>query len=323
MFRLRFCCCALALAAVSAWALQDSLASLKLTRDSFDGAVTRYVQQLTNNVEGELYPPAVSRASVQALYAIPEASRASLAKELGLLAKSVVMSPAFAAAYEAYLKTSHNAVNHGLKAPADPTAAMQAAAKAGNFDAVQDATNKMMLDNFRQSVQQRLPQIATLNKQMLDIMIETDSSMLDMFASSGIAKAQTAKAKALLAEAKKQSATDLERARATYKSALLTGAGLENEAAASAGVEADKRLEQQRKYDRLQMKPLLKKKLLQFVAVAKTVDFTAATQMKDGRKVFTNPAHERRPALWKMLYRLGPAGSNAAAAVAQTWAAEL
>ncbi|HBY63993.1 MAG TPA: hypothetical protein DEH78_29570 [Solibacterales bacterium] len=312
------------LCAAGALALQDSLASLQLTRETFERIVTGYVQNATHGLDREPNAPSIGRNAVQAFYALPEGSRAAVVKELGLAAKTLVMSPAFASAYESYIKGSHRAVNHGLKAAADPAEAINAAAKAGNFDAVEAASNKMMRDNYRKGVQQRLASIAGYDKATIDIMADTDVSMMDMaMPATAAEKARVAKAKAMLGEAKKQAASDLGRARATYKTALMMSAGIESEAQAAAGEDADKKLEEQRNYDRLLFKPNLKKKLQQFVAVAKTVDFAAPTQMKNGRKVFVSPANERRSELWKMLYRLGPSGTNAALSVAQAWASEL
>jgi hypothetical protein len=67
----------------------------------------------------------------------------------------------------------------------------------------------------------------------------------------------------------------------------MLAAGLANESQAAAGVEEGKKQDQQRNYNRLALKPM------------------------------------RKSEFWKMLYRLGPGGTNAAIGVAQTWIAEL
>jgi hypothetical protein len=93
---------------------------------------------------------------------------------------------------------------------------------------------------------------------------------------------------------------------------------------AGAALQADKKKqEQQVNYNKYSLKPVMKARLTEFVALARTVDFTAQTQPKDGRQVFVRPAHERQTAMWKFLYRLGPGGTKEAMAIAQAWAAEL
>ncbi len=54
-------------------------------------------------------------------------------------------------------------------------------------------------------------------------------------------------------------------------------------------------------------RPLLKKRLNEFIALCSDVDFGAQTVQKNYRsqQEFTNPAYQRKPAEWKFLYRLG------------------
>lgn len=303
------------------WAWQDSLSTLKLTREAFESNITRYVQSLPNNADGDPTQPFISRPAAQAFLALPDATRAALTKELGAAAKAFVMSPAFAASYDAYLKNSRNAVNHGLTVK-DTAAEMNAATKAGNYKAMEAASKNMMRDAYRQSVQNSLKSLGNYDKTTLPMMADAEIGMMAMAEPSTPAeKAAQAKAKTMLAEAKKLAATDLEKARATYKAALMLAGGFGSEADVTASEDAGKKLEQQKNYNQAALRPLLKKKLQQFVAIARTVDFSAQTQ--GPRKAFVNPAYERKPNLWKMLYRLGPGSTNAAVAIAQSWATEL
>jgi hypothetical protein len=307
--------------ALTAW--QGALANLKLNQETFETVVTSYLTQSGGLGEGEVRQPYVGRGVVQALLAMDNAGRSATVKELGQAAKALVMSPTFAKAYEDYLRQAHNAVNHGIVVK-DAAAEMNAMANSGNLQALEAASNNMMRDMYRKTVSQRLPEVAKMNKEMIEIMAETDAGMMDMAEPETAAdKARIAKAKAMVAEARKLSATDLEKARATYKSGLLLAAGLKDDSAAAANVDEMKKQEQQRNYNRLALKPVLKKKLQQFVTVAKTVDFNAALQPKGEKRVFSNPAYEKQSGLWKMLYRLGPGGTGAAVGVAQGWIAEL
>ncbi len=312
------------LGAVAGWCWQDSLASLRLTRETFERQVTDYVRNAVHDTGEMRYAPGLGRAGAQALLAMDDAARAAVAKELGAAAKALVMSPQFAAAYETYLKTSQNAVNHGIVVK-DAQAETLAAAKSNNMAAFEAATNNMMRDMYRKSVIERLPSTAKMDRQTLEIMAESDAGMLDASAPSTAAdKANVAKAKAMLSEAKKLAASDIDKARATYRAALMLGAGLGDERQLAAEADAAKKKEQQLNYNRLALKPALKRRLQAFVTVARSVDFKAATQAgAGGKRVFVNKAYENKSGFWKMLYRLGPGGTNAAAAVAQSWIAEL
>ncbi|MCC6589666.1 MAG: hypothetical protein IT168_23420 [Bryobacterales bacterium] len=310
--------------ALAALAWQDSFATLKLTREVFEKGIRSYVYSMAGDSGGEPRLPWAGRTVTGAFLALNDSGRAAAVKELGATAKSLVMSPAFAAAYDEYLKTSHNAVNHGVKPVADASAAMNAAAASGNVEAMDAATNNMMRDTFRKMVQQKIPQIGTFDAQTIGFMVDADVSMIEMATPSSAAeKANVAKAKTMLAEVKKTAPADINKARATYKSALLLAAGLKDEAAVASANSDDKKQEQQRNYDRLRLKPVLKQKLQRFIAIGKTVDFKAATQAKGNKLVFVNPADERRAPLWKLLYRAGPGATNAALAIAQSWASEL
>ncbi len=318
-----YLCAAGLLTAIGAMAWQSSLASLKLTRETFERQVTNYVQNSVNSSGGSMQEPGMGRAGAQALLAMDDATRATVVKELSLAAKAFVMSPAFAASYDAYLKTSRNAVNHGV-AIKDTEAEMRAAAKSTDMAAVQAATNNMMRDSYRKSVMQRLDSIAKLDKQVLEMMASADVQMMDAsMPSTAEEKANVAKAKTMLKEATQQAASDIVKARATYKSALMLAAGLGGDAQVAAGLDAEKKREQQLNYNRLLLKPALKNRLQDFLAIARTVDFKAPTVMKGGKKLFVDRAFESKSGFWKMLYRLGPGGTGAAVAVAQGWIAEL
>jgi len=320
--KVRICAaCLLAPLGVMAW--QDSLTRLKLTRETLERQITNYVQNSLSGSGESLQEPGMGRAAVQALLAMDDATRGAVVKELGMAAKAFAMSPAFAASYDAYLRTSRNAVNHGI-AVKDTEAEMRAAAKSSDIAAVQAATNNVMRDSYRKSVLERRDSLSKMDKQMLEMMAEADAKMMDAsMPSTAVEKANVARAKTMLAEAKQQSAGDIVKARAIYKSALMLAAGLGDESQVAAGVEAEKKRVQQLNYNRLALKPALKRRLQDFLAVARTVDFKAATVMKDGKKRFVDRACENKSGFWKMLYRLGPGGTSAAIAVSQGWIAEL
>ncbi len=315
IFGVALVCC------VGAWAWQDSLAQLKLNRETFERLITGYVNGAANR--DHLALPPFGGAVKDAILAMSDSGRAAIVKELGLAAKAFVMSPAFQTSYDAYIKSAYNAVNHGI-AVTSKSAELDAALKRGDTEAMEKAAQNLMRDSYRQGVIQRLPSLANYDQSTIEMMVGTDTGMVDISNPQTAAeKAAVTKAKVMLGEAKKLASTDIAKARETYKAALMTAAGLKDEADAQSSAADAKRNEEQQRYNDMLLKPRLKKGLLEFASVVKTVDFKATTTLKDKKQVFVNPAYERRSELWKLLYRLGPGGANAAAQVAQQWATEL
>jgi hypothetical protein len=70
---------------------------------------------------------------------------------------------------------------------------------------------------------------------------------------------------------------------------------------------------------------LVARRLRQFLAVCKDVDFNASLLPKgaDGKRRFAQTVHEQKPAEWKACYRAGKAPLDAARAAANAWLAEL
>lgn len=60
-----------------------------------------------------------------------------------------------------------------------------------------------------------------------------------------------------------------------------------------------------------------------FLAATEGVDYGAAIQVQNGRRVFVNRALEAKPGPWKMAFRAGKEPAEAARAFARSWLAEL
>ncbi|MVM41965.1 hypothetical protein GO730_37075 [Spirosoma sp. HMF3257] len=100
-----------------------------------------------------------------------------------------------------------------------------------------------------------------------------------------------------------------------------------NQSNASATVDKDQ-LAQQRKqkaeFDaHADFRPLLKKRLQDFIALTETVDFEARLVPMGYKQEFANPLYQRKPAEWKFLYRLGKEPVTEARLFAQQWLADL
>ncbi|WP_420150833.1 hypothetical protein [Spirosoma sp.] len=70
-------------------------------------------------------------------------------------------------------------------------------------------------------------------------------------------------------------------------------------------------------------KPLLKKRLEDFIALSESVDFEARLVPMGRKQAFANPVYERKPAEWKFLYRLGKEPVAEAQVFARQWLADL
>jgi hypothetical protein len=68
---------------------------------------------------------------------------------------------------------------------------------------------------------------------------------------------------------------------------------------------------------------LVKKRLENFMRMTKDIDYKASTKTVQGKKIFTNPYYERKPAPWKMGYRAGKDVTQTARAFVAEWIKEL
>jgi hypothetical protein len=303
-----------------AWAAQEGFARLGLEREVFEKRIGDYVKE--NAATDGLRVPGAGAAG-KALLALDDGARAAVVREAGTIAKAFIMSPAFETSYNDYIRNRYRAVNHGMKV-VDTQNQMEESLKKGDFAAYEAASRNMQRDMHRQTVVERLASFATMEPAAFEVMADVDAGLMDVTdPQTPAGKAAITKAKGMLAEAKKLAGSDLPKARETYKAAMLLSAGFASEAEAVEARQEKQRREEQINFNRVQLKPVLKRRLTDFAAVVKTVDFSAATTLRANRHVFVNPAHERKDEMWKLLYRLGPGGANAAAQIAQAWAAEL
>ncbi|RYC66618.1 hypothetical protein [Spirosoma sordidisoli] len=67
------------------------------------------------------------------------------------------------------------------------------------------------------------------------------------------------------------------------------------------------------------VRPPLRKQLRAFVALCDEVDFGAKLYASRSKQYFVNPAYERKPGTWKLLFRMGKTSTMAARQSAQEW----
>ncbi len=69
--------------------------------------------------------------------------------------------------------------------------------------------------------------------------------------------------------------------------------------------------------------PFVKQRLEEFLKETADIDFTATTELKNGKKVFTDSKYERKSNRWKMAYRAGKEVVEPARAFVQQWISEI
>jgi hypothetical protein len=70
-------------------------------------------------------------------------------------------------------------------------------------------------------------------------------------------------------------------------------------------------------------KPVIVKRLKEFLQISADVDFNAKLKTQDGSSTFENPDYQSKSSQWKMCYRAGKEATAAARAAAQAWLTEL
>jgi hypothetical protein len=69
--------------------------------------------------------------------------------------------------------------------------------------------------------------------------------------------------------------------------------------------------------------PVIKARLVQFLAVTNGIDYNAVLAERNGKQVFTNPAYEAKSLQWKMAFHAGKEVTETARTFVQQWIKEL
>ncbi|MBI4889621.1 MAG: hypothetical protein HY821_03280 [Acidobacteria bacterium] len=243
----------------------------------------------------------------------PAADRVALVREFAALAKSTVMAPAFEKTYDTWIKERYGAVNHGLKV--DPQAEMQKMQKAAESGEMMSQIGAQMAASF-----QAMPM------QSLQILFPEDLKKWQR--SRDPKEKKLGERAAAIEPLMKSNPDEFKKQYALLKSIEMGGpdtmAGVQAGTSAAQKTQADqKAMQEQRNYDEHRLRAQLKKRLGDFIAVARTVDFNAQTTVKGGKIVFSNPAYESKSRAWKQLYRIGREPVQAGVAAAEAWLKEL
>jgi hypothetical protein len=258
--------------------------------------------------------PYIPAAATAAAYGLSDSARATLVETVGAALKSLVMSPAFMTEHDAFIKSEHQGVDHGLK----------------GVVTVEDAMNRK---DFKAIEAIQVRQMVAMNADMAltmpaDFLKEEFQKELPRWKeraadpkNSGRAKYQKMVAAAKPIEALTPADEKFRRGYAVIKS--IDAGGPETEEAVFALSTRVKQEREQAAYDSHSLKGQLKQQLTAFVAIASKVNFNAPTVEKGKKTVFVNAADERQGAIWKGCFRAGEAATAAAVKVARAWLTEL
>ncbi len=257
-----------------------------------------------------LLKPAVRKQ----LQALSGPDRAKLVPPLARYARSYVSAPGFAKIYDQWIASRYQAVNHGIQADAAADAA--AFSRPGAMENMQAQAAATVAQSF---LQLELP--------ALKMMFPSDLKNWTRNPRDEKAKRIAAKAQAI-APLLDSNPEAFKKEYALLKCMEMGGpdtwAGIQAATGAGAKAQADEKAKQeQRAYNEHTLKVELKKRLQSFVTLARSVDFAAETRQAANRRVFVNPAYERKPDAWKTLYRLGKEPTMAAVSAAEAWLKEM
>jgi len=258
--------------------------------------------------------PYIPAAATTAAYALGDSARVALVETVGAGLKALVTSAAFMAEHAEYIKSQHQAVDHGLKA----IVGIETALKKNDlklFEAIQT----------RETIAMGVDQVRTIPPDFLQQAFKQELAKWKEYAANpklgGRAKYQKLVAKAEPLEALAASDEKFLRGYAVLKS--IDSDGPDTEEAVFAIHQRVKDEREQVAYDTHNLKGQLKQQLATFVTIAAKVNFDAPTTQKNGQTVFVNAADEKQGALWKACFRAGAAPTAAAVKLARAWLLEL
>ena len=297
-------------AGLVAW--QSGMASIGVTEAGLQSQFERATRQKGDGLMLSILPP----KALVAAKALSEPMQVALMKELATAAKTIMMSPAFQSAHEAFIAKEYKAVNHGIKVKTAEQSLAGLNTKAGAAEFELKMKRDMAAIYVQMAMQTKIP----------DLVMMLDEGIKDWTKQAAKPKPNPKYAKLLKqAEAiKPLSVSDPDKFRRGYAVLRSTEAdGLDTEAALFGAQASSAKDEEQLAWDEHNLRGALKRVLTQVVAEAPTVDYAAKTVQKSGSAVFVNPAYEKKSVVWKAMFRAGKGPATAGVEVARAWLKEL
>jgi hypothetical protein len=258
--------------------------------------------------------PYIPAAATAAAYGLSDSARVTLVETVGSALKTLVTSAAYLADHDAFIKSEHQGVDHGLKG----VVTIEEALKKGDLKQMEAMQAGAM-------VAVTVDQVRTIPGDMLKAQLMESLPKWKEYAAnpknSARAKYQKMVAKAQSIETLPTSDEKFKRGYAVIQS--IDNGGPDTEDAVYAIAARVKQEQEQAAYDAHSLKGQLKRQLTTFVAIASKVNFNAPTVEKNRKTMFVNPADEKQGAIWKACFRAGEAPTAAALKLARAWLAEL
>ena len=295
-------------------ALQGGMAAIGISESALQSQFERATRQKGDGLMLAILPPKV----LVAAKALSEPQQAALMRELATTAKTIMMSPAFQSAHDAFIAKEFKAVNHGIKVKTLEQAAQGATSQAGTSEFELKMKREMAALYVQLAMESKIDDL----KMMFDESVKEWTR--EASKPKGSDKAKYAKLVAQSAAIKDLSVSDPVKFRRGY--AVLRSAeadGLDTEEALFGAQASSQKDNEQLMWDQHNLRGALKRVLAQVVAEAPTVDFAAQTVQKNSSVVFVNPAYEKKSVVWKAMYRAGKGPTAAGVEVARAWLKEL
>lgn len=271
-------------------------------------------QSTTAFLRGETELPFIPSATVAAARVLGESAQVALVDTAGAAVKALVMSPAFLAQHNEYIKSQHQAVDHGIKG----VVSMEDALKKNDLKTLEALQRDQM-------VAMGVDMVANYPGDALKGELTSELKRWQTYAADpkrrDRAKYQKMVGIAQTIESLPGTDEKFKRGYAVIKS--IDNDGPDTEAAVYAIHQRFKDEKEQAAYDQHNLTVQLRARLTSFIATASKVNFTAPTVEKQGKTVFVNAADEKRSALWKACFRAGEAPTAAAVKLAKAWLSEL
>jgi hypothetical protein len=296
--------------AMGALAWQGGIAVVGMTDTEAQNVAKNFFGSSGNDLPGPYF---LKRPVAAQWKAKGPAERAQAVREMAQYAKRMVLSPAFAAVYAGWIKERYRAVDHGIQI--DPRS--DAAKLAANPDAAIKQMQNTLVGAIAQSFSQMPP--ATLK-----MLFDEDQKNWSRNAN----KAKLAARAQQIAPLVNSNPEEFRKQYIVLKSIEAGGpdtlVGVEQAKAGIAQSQADQKArEEQQAWNEHKLPVELKRRLSDFVSMARSVDFAAETRSQNGKAVFVNPVYERKPDGWKKLYRLGKEPTLTMVTFAEQWLLEL
>ncbi|MCK8491150.1 hypothetical protein M0L20_04755 [Spirosoma sp. RP8] len=242
---------------------------------------------------------------------LPESSRPATVRALGKTVRAYVESSVFRQEWLQDVKRYH---------PYDETYSPENLAKKQQEDKAEQAA----FDNQFASMDQAFTQ---LDPAMMQMAIRAQLAEEERQLTSLNAEERTERSR-YIAAAKKMLSLPPAEFKKQYV-ALLKQQARNNHKKPAADTQTDKESiaryrEQKAEFDAYSdFKPLLRKRLQDFIDLSNSVDFDARLVPMGYKQEFANPLYQRKPAEWKFLYRLGKEPVTEARAFAQQWLTDI